>query len=635
MTDKLKELLFTDTYGPIIADYLMEEYTSKHLILFADTCKTLRKYKFIDRMKLNKHFSNLYYYDSVFRKQVIDHMAKIEKNYMNNNEKLLILDLYRNLDIQIVDNVFDNLYSVNLSYSINITNPSALKNVKSVNLSYCIGLEDVSELCNVTFLNLEGCRDCVGINKLTNVHDLNISYCKNFTCDDLQYLINVDTLKLSGCKQITTLTVLPPKIMRLYFSNSVINSINNIVCDTQLIVITLSSSKITDINNLHNVEYLDLTHCTDLINISLLTNITSLSLSYCNNITDFKYIKDMLKLRRLNVSMCKQIKNTDLPYFAHVRSLDLAGCYHITDVTVLCNVYNVNLNGCNKLKDVSPLAKVKIVNLSNCTMLTDVSALSNVYDLNLNNCFYITDVRALGNIYKLNLSYCSGIKDVSALGNINTLNLSCCGGISDVSALGNVYNLNLSGCSGLKDVSALGNNYILDLSSCYGITDVGSLGNVYDLKLCCCYGITVVGSLSILPKGKLISSILDFESKDSKLEGSLGDTLCVSPNLAEEKVLTFSPGSLHSKAVQGSSSSKACGGSLGNNYILNLSGCTNIKDVSTLGNVHNLNLSECDGITDVSMLYNVCYLNVDDCPGITDTIALSKSKEYTYPEEYY
>ena len=28
------------------------------------------------------------------------------------------------------------------------------------------------------------------------------------------------------------------------------------------------------------------------------------------------------------------------------------------------------------------------------------------------------------------------------------------------------------------------------------------------------------GSLSILPKGKLISSILDFESKDSKLEGS-------------------------------------------------------------------------------------------------------------------
>jgi predicted RNA-binding Zn-ribbon protein involved in translation (DUF1610 family) len=48
------------------------------------------------------------------------------------------------------------------------------------------------------------------------------------------------------------------------------------------------------------------------------------------------------------------------------------------------------------------------------------------------------------------------------------------------------------------------------------------------------------GSLSILPKGKLISSILDFESKDSKLEGSL-----------------------HSKAVQGSSTSNACGGSLG------------------------------------------------------------------------
>jgi hypothetical protein len=292
MVGDLATLIYSDIVGPIIADYLMDEYTSKHLILFADTCKTLRKYKFVDRMKLNKHFSNLYYYDSVFRKQVIDHMDKIEKDYMNNNEKLLMLDLYRNLDIQILDNVFDNLYSVDVSYSINITNPSALKNVKSVNLSYCIGLEDVSELCNVTFLNLEGCRDCVGINKLTNVHDLNISYCKNFTCDDLQYLINVDTLKISGCKQITTLTVLPPKLKRLYFSDSVINSIDNIIYNSELIVITLSSSKITDINNLHNVEYLDLTHCTDLINISFLTNITSLSLSYCNNIADFKYIKE-------------------------------------------------------------------------------------------------------------------------------------------------------------------------------------------------------------------------------------------------------------------------------------------------------------------------------------------------------
>lgn len=44
----------------------------------------------------------------------------------------------------------------------------------------------------------------------------------------------------------------------------------------------------------------------------------------------------------------------------------------------------------------------------------------------------------------------------------------------------------------------------------------------------------------------------------SKLEGSLSEkSKDFSDNLAGEKVLTFSPGSLHSKAVQGSLSSEA------------------------------------------------------------------------------
>jgi hypothetical protein len=52
------------------------------------------------------------------------------------------------------------------------------------------------------------------------------------------------------------------------------------------------------------------------------------------------------------------------------------------------------------------------------------------------------------------------------------------------------------------------------------------------------------GSLTNLAKPKLLSSMLDFESKDSKLAGSLSKkSLDFSDNLAEEKVKTFSSGS--------------------------------------------------------------------------------------------
>jgi predicted GIY-YIG superfamily endonuclease len=53
------------------------------------------------------------------------------------------------------------------------------------------------------------------------------------------------------------------------------------------------------------------------------------------------------------------------------------------------------------------------------------------------------------------------------------------------------------------------------------------------------------GSLTNLAKPNLLSSMLDFESKDSKLAGSLSKkSLDFSDNLAKEKVKTFSLGSL-------------------------------------------------------------------------------------------
>ena len=139
--------------------------------------------------------------------------------------------------------------------------------------------------------------------------------------------------------------------------------------------------------------------------------------------------------------------------------------------------------------------------------------------------------------------------------------------------------------------------------------------------------------LSLLSKtwrwrqGVVLSTELPGHGRPRK-ESNLRPTL--STGLVSSSVSAYS---IFSIQVETRETQRVSPGSLGNHYILDLSGCTNIKDVSTLGNVYNLNLSECNGITDVSMLYNVCYLNVDNCEGITDTIALSKSKEYKYTDE--
>ena len=52
----------------------------------------------------------------------------------------------------------------------------------------------------------------------------------------------------------------------------------------------------------------------------------------------------MLKLIRLDINSCKQITNTDLPYFAHVKYLNISSCDKITDISVLKGVYNSDRN---------------------------------------------------------------------------------------------------------------------------------------------------------------------------------------------------------------------------------------------------------------------------------------------------
>ena len=152
------------------------------------------------------------------------------------------------------------------------------------------------------------------------------------------------------------------------------------------------------------------------------------------------------------------------------------------------------------------------------------------------------------------------------------LNLSKCpiSNISNIQFIKSLIELDLSHCEYLVDASFAKHVSILNLAFCIRVLDFSMLGNVRNL------------------------------------------------NISGTRINDCS--SLHSKAVQVSSASKACGGSLCNVPKLNMSGCQYIRDVSML-KCQYLNLSYCYNITDFSILGNIPelilnYTNIKSLEGL-------------------
>ena len=146
--------------------------------------------------------------------------------------------------------------------------------------------------------------------------------------------------------------------------------------------------------------------------------------------------------------------------FSELRTLNLRGCFNITDTSVLevarrcSNLQSLILRGCS--------------NITNTSVLEVARGCSNLQTLNLRGCFNITDTSVLevarrcSNLQSLILRGCSNITNTSVLEvarrclNLQTLNLWECRNIFDASVLEVAR-----GCSNLQ---------ILDLTCCNNIT---------------------------------------------------------------------------------------------------------------------------------------------------------------------
>ncbi len=138
----------------------------------------------------------------------------------------------------------------------------------------------------------------------------------------------------------------------------------------------LTEEVLISIGKLGKLEYLDLSDCTQIIDISFLENLTrliGLNLSGCHQIQDGYPIGNLEHLEDLHLSLCTQIR--DFSFFENLEIL-----------TELYLCYCTQIEDCSFLEDTPDL---EVLDLSGCTQLKDfdfLDYLPNLKELDLTDC---------------------------------------------------------------------------------------------------------------------------------------------------------------------------------------------------------------------------------------------------------
>ena len=309
-------------------------------------------------------------------------------------------EYYDEEDDNIIDNIFDNLPLKLKSFAYHIPRDITIKE------SYENNAKNLEEL-SISSSNIT---DIHNIKQFTNLTYLSIV--TNFITDNsiFSYMSN-NLLELN----------LP------YYKGDSIDKIINLVKLKKLNLKHSSISDIYHIRRLENLEELNFEHNTNLVNIfpiSFLKNLKKLNLSDCRNLEDISYLESNTKLQELKLSETKVSDLKPLKNLKDLVSLDLFGCYEITDIKCISHIKKLDLSFCDQIydfsylgdndelrlfyteiSDVSNLARVKTLDISSCNNIHDISSLANVESIDIRLSFGITDISMLRNIKEISASY--------------------------------------------------------------------------------------------------------------------------------------------------------------------------------------------------------------------------------------
>jgi hypothetical protein len=179
----------------------------------------------------------------------------------------------------------------------------------------------------------------------------------------------------------------------------------------------LSGTLISDVSALHNVSILKLNYCSNL------TDVSALSENNEELYLDFTGVKDVSMLGGARTLSLSHTDVTDVSALLNVDNLCL-DCTLVVDVSMLGNVRVLRLRGCSQIKTYGRLSNVQTLDLAYNENLTDedVQYMTNVHVLSLHANHDISKLPTqLPNLRLLDISF----TDIRAIPNLDEIHKVC------------------------------------------------------------------------------------------------------------------------------------------------------------------------------------------------------------------
>jgi hypothetical protein len=347
-----------------------------------------------------------------------------------------------------------------------VTDVSALDSVNTLNLGGCRNLKDISSLVHVTNLDISCCEEILSFDSLGRQKKLNLSDNYQLEQSSMPSFSNVRELILDACWNISDISCLT-NVRKLSISDLPNLLVINVVLPALEEVKMFKCSNLINVSGLSQVKKLKLGRCIKLANISVLRNLQEFILSECYSITTLQGLeKNLTKLSLTGMDFI-----TDLSILTNLKVLALNACSVEYGLSSLINLeifryvgtyYHSILDQMRYLYHFHTLKKWKIFEFSGEVVTSNSSSAFN----SILQQWEFGQPNSLDNLKYFSLSYNYNIKTFSYFSNLIAIHLS------------NLFELeSISFCSQIK---------FLELRSCPKVTEIHSLFHIYTLQIFDC-----------------------------------------------------------------------------------------------------------------------------------------------------
>jgi hypothetical protein len=327
-----------------------------------------------------------------------------------------------------------HLQSLSISYTNSIADVSCFKSIKKLGFIECPNITDESSLRDVRDLQLSRCQGVTDVSALGRVYSLNLMYSNSFR--DISALNRFRTLNLSECLQVDDVSSL-----------------------TNVYDLHLYRFQGSYLSSLRSVERMELWHCPNIIDITMLTTLKELAIYHCPQILCFHGLSNLR-----NLTVC----GTDNKVPFKVDS----GIAVFSNLEELC-LFEMNLSENTDALEVNTSTNLRFQHFKNLKKLSLAfccfneilqNTFSSLCDLTIRSCnFNSSSIPFIPFLKVLKIYYCQKLTDLEILGDglahgpkksfSTDVEVSSCGELKQISIHRAVSRLKVNFCPQLQDIT--------------------------------------------------------------------------------------------------------------------------------------------------------------------------------------